>query len=120
MNFLARILRFVFWVVIFSWILKLAARLLGRAMQTAGDRNRPDAPGGAAEIDGKVASGNGSDSAGRPQLAARQLVRDPVCGMHLAETLAIPFRDRGELLHFCSAECRDKYANESLRRVANG
>ena len=40
--------------------------------------------------------------------------------MHLAETLAIPFRDRGELLHFCSAECRDKYAHESLRRVANG
>jgi YHS domain-containing protein len=125
MNFLARILRFVFWVVIFSWILKLTARLLGRAMQTAGDRARPDAPGGAAgtgaaEIDGKVASENASDSAGRPQLAARQLVRDPVCGMHLAETLAIPFRDRGELLHFCSAECRDKYAHESLRRVANG
>jgi len=125
MNFLARILRFVFWVVIFSWILKLAARLLGRAMQSAGDRNRADAAGGdagsgAAEIGGKVASGNFTDSAGRPQLAARQLVRDPVCGMHLAETLAIPFRDRGALLHFCSAECRDKYANESLRRVANG
>jgi YHS domain-containing protein len=120
MNFLARILRFVFWVVIFSWILKLAARLLGRAMQNAGDRNRPDGAGGAAEIVGNVASGDFPDAGGRPQSAARQLVRDPVCGMHLAETLAIPFRDRGELLHFCSAECRDKYAHESLRRVANG
>jgi hypothetical protein len=39
--------------------------------------------------------------------------------MHLAETLAIPFRDRGELVHFCSAECRDKYAKGSLQRAAN-
>ena len=106
MNFLARILRFVFWVVIVSWIVKLAARLLGRAIEKTG----AEAPQG-------MASGN---SAGPPPLAARQLVRDPVCGMHLAETLAIPFRDRGVLLHFCSAECRDRYANESFGRVANG
>lgn len=115
MNFLARILRFVFFVLIVSWIVKLAARLLGRAMQNAAAENQRGADG---ETGDAAGVGPGA-SAGQPQLAARQLVRDPVCGMHLAETLAIPFRDHGELVHFCSAECRDKYANENLRRAAN-
>jgi YHS domain-containing protein len=113
MNFLARILRFVFWVVIFSWIVRLAARLVGRAMATTGEGERES---GAEAADHRGASG----SAEFATPAGRQLVRDPVCGMHLAETLAIPFRDRGELRHFCSAECRDKYAQEGLRRAANG
>ncbi len=40
---------------------------------------------------------------------AQRLVRDPVCGAHVAEVLAIPLREGGELLHFCSIACRDEY-----------
>ncbi len=40
---------------------------------------------------------------------ARRLVRDPVCGAHVAEVLSIPLREGGELLHFCSTACRDQY-----------
>jgi YHS domain-containing protein len=41
---------------------------------------------------------------------SRRLVRDPVCGAHVAEVLAIPLREGGELLHFCSVTCRDNYS----------
>ena len=51
---------------------------------------------------------------------ARRLVRDPVCGMHVDETLSIPVRDGGELLHFCSPACRDAYAMNVKKMAANG
>ena len=50
---------------------------------------------------------------------ARKLVRDPVCGMHIAEGLALPLRQGSEILHFCSAECRDKYLSETRKFAAN-
>jgi YHS domain-containing protein len=106
MNFLARFVRFVVWVLLISWIFKLVGRLAAWALRRAMNPEQQQ-------------SSAAADPA-QPQLAARQLVRDPICGMHLAETLAIPYRDRGELLHFCSAECRDKYAGGNLRRAVNG
>jgi YHS domain-containing protein len=50
---------------------------------------------------------------------ARLLVRDPVCGVHLAEVLAIPLRENGEVLHFCSPACRDTYLGSSRKLAAN-
>ena len=50
---------------------------------------------------------------------ARRLVRDPVCGVHVDETLSIPYRDEGELLHFCSIACRDAYVSSTKKFVAN-
>ncbi|HSR49941.1 MAG TPA: hypothetical protein VLV83_03885 [Acidobacteriota bacterium] len=38
-----------------------------------------------------------------------QTVRDPQCGMHVAQDLAIPARSHGRRLFFCSEECRDAY-----------
>jgi len=52
--------------------------------------------------------------------AARRLVRDPVCGVHVDETLSIPLREGGELLHFCSIACRDAYAGGAEKFAANG
>jgi YHS domain-containing protein len=106
MNFLARVVRFVVGVVILSWGLKLLSRFFAWVMKTSGVPGGPpnySQPGGTQQ-----------------QLAARQLMRDPVCGMHMPENLAITYRDNGELRYFCSAECRDKYTNETLRRAANG
>jgi hypothetical protein len=40
---------------------------------------------------------------------SRRLVRDPVCGAHVAEVLAIPLREGDQLLHFCSVACRDQH-----------
>ncbi|HEY2457698.1 MAG TPA: hypothetical protein VGI13_10375 [Candidatus Acidoferrum sp.] len=100
MTFIARILRFVFWLLIVSWsvaILRRLARNLTRGM-TPTSRPHVDVP---------------SDA------VTRKLVRDPECGMHLAEALALPVRQGGEILHFCSAECRDKYLNKTQKLAAN-
>jgi len=39
----------------------------------------------------------------------KPLVRDPVCGTFVATEISYPLELDGESLHFCSAECRDRY-----------
>jgi len=120
MNVIARFVRFVVWVLVLSWVFKLLGKLAMWVLRRAVDPGQQtgSAGGNSAQSWAESLRG-GADAVGEPQTATRQLVRDPICGMHLAETLAIPFRDRGELMHFCSAECRDKYANGVLPRAAN-
>ena|ERR1700720_3219016 len=103
MNFLARIMRFLFWLLVLSWGLRLLGRILGGILH---DQTAPGTPDVSREI--------------TDQGAARRLVRDPVCGMHVDETLSIPFRDAGELFHFCSPACRDAYAVNIRKFAANG
>jgi YHS domain-containing protein len=105
MNFLARIMRFLFWLLVLSWGLRLVRRILGRILEDPA-APAPQTPDVSREI--------------TEQGAARRLVRDPVCGMHVDETLSIPFRDAGELLHFCSPACRDAYAVNIRKFAANG
>jgi len=102
MNFLARLIRFLFWVVIVSWGVRLAGRLFSGLLQP-GQRREPLTPSGDLNA----------------EQGARQLVRDPICGVHIAEVLAIPLRENGELLHFCSLACRDAYLNSSRKLAAN-
>ena len=93
-------LRFVFWVVVLSWGVALLRRLVQRMGHGAAESQAPvDVPTDA---------------------MARKLVRDPVCGMHIAEVLALPLRQDGDLLHFCSTACRDKYQSETREMAANG
>jgi YHS domain-containing protein len=107
-DFLARIAKFLFWLVIVSWSVALLRRVLAWMVRGAmpPTRTEQDAGGSAGEAQSGV--------------AARRLVRDPVCGMHVAEVLAVPLRESGELVHFCSTACRDKYVNSTQRMAANG
>ncbi|HKV24683.1 MAG TPA: hypothetical protein VJN93_08845 [Candidatus Acidoferrum sp.] len=108
MNFLVRVVRFLFWVLVISWgvaLLRGAARWLMRDEST--NAGEPEAPGAANEE-------------GKSPMAGRRLVRDPVCGMHVAEELAIPLSEGGEMVHFCSEECREKYLQGARRMAANG
>jgi YHS domain-containing protein len=99
MTFLLRIARFLFWLLVASWATWLLQRFLGRILRNA--------------------SAAGSAPEGGRQLG-RRLVRDPVCGVHVDETLSIPFRHESALLHFCSPACRDAYAESSRKFAANG
>jgi YHS domain-containing protein len=56
----------------------------------------------------------------QPAITSRRLVRDPVCGVHVAEERAIPLRTGDEVVHFCSVECRDQYAGSEQKFAANG
>ena len=100
MAFFARMLRFVFWLLIVSGTTSILRRIVARMGQGA-------EPAG--------------QSLDRTNDAAREkLVRDPICGMHVAEGLALPFRQGTEILHFCSTECRDKYLSQARKFAANG
>jgi hypothetical protein len=59
-------------------------------------------------------------TADRQDLASRRLVRDPVCGVYVAEGLAVPLRVGSEVVHFCSVACRDKYTATQEKMAANG
>jgi len=107
MTVFARILRFLFWLFVLSWGMRLVRRIVGRVLLNASAARSPD-PNAAAS------------GATQTAHSARRLVRDPVCGMHVDETLSIPFRDEGELLHFCSPACRDRYALNTRKFAANG
>jgi YHS domain-containing protein len=99
MTFIARILRFVFWVLIVSWSLSLLRRLVNSMGAAGTNRNEPlDVPSSA---------------------VGRKLVRDPVCGMHLAENLALVERSGGQPVYFCSEECRKTFLGEPKKFAAN-
>jgi YHS domain-containing protein len=98
MSFLGRIIRFLFWVLVVSWAMKLLGRAIGGA-------NPPQtAPGDTTQV---------------PVRDGKRLVKDPICGMHMAEELALPLQANGEVLHFCSQECRAKYESSMVRRAAS-
>ena len=99
MSFLARLFRFIFWVLIVSWSVSLLRKIVNR-MGAAADRNEP------LEVQNDAVS--------------RKLVRDPVCGMHIAEGLALVERNGGQLFFFCSEECRNKFMGEPKKFAANG
>ena len=56
----------------------------------------------------------------QPTVGSRRLVRDPVCGVHVPEERSIPLDTGGEIVHFCSAACRDQYAAKDQKFAANG
>ncbi|HET7150077.1 MAG TPA: hypothetical protein VFI60_01595 [Candidatus Acidoferrum sp.] len=101
MTFLGRIVRFLFWLLVASWSVWLLRRLFRGALQNSAST----AQRGSTQASGSL---------------ARRLVRDPVCGMHVDETLSIPLREGNELLHFCSIACRDAYVVGVKKFAANG
>lgn len=42
-------------------------------------------------------------------VAGGELKKDPVCGTFVSIALSVTRTVNGEVLHFCSPECRDKY-----------
>ena len=105
MSFLSRVMRFLFWLLILSWSVTLLRRAVAWILRGASTAPRQSAAGSSSNQD--VAT-------------TRRLVRDPVCGVHVAEVLAIPLRDGGETLHFCSIACRDQYVGSAKKLAANG
>jgi len=113
MNFLARIFRYLFYVVIVSWGAALLKKIVVWMLRYAA---------GATIKQPRPAPAGGPYTAPAPEthMTSRRLVRDPVCGMHIAEVLAIPLREGSEIIHFCSTACRDAYVGSTRKMAANG
>jgi hypothetical protein len=112
MEFISRVFRFLFWLLVVSWSVALLKKLVGWMVKSATQSAEP-----AAQRDPEI-SRNSGGSVG----VSRRLVRDPVCGAHVAEVLAIPLREGGQLIHFCSVACRDQYLltnpNAEVKKIA--
>ena len=64
---------------------------------------------------------NGARTGGRPEMgntgprsqpsvvAGGELKKDPVCGTYVSTGASVTRKVDGQLVHFCSTECRDKY-----------
>jgi hypothetical protein len=125
MDFYKRVVRYLFWLLVVSWsawLLKKALAWMVRKAMGPGAAANGGYGGGYSQRNGVsgMRTAAGAGEASQAELAPRKLVRDPVCGVYLAEVLAIPLRDDGELVHFCSTACRDRYAVQVRRRAANG
>lgn len=105
MNFIFRAIRFLFWVLVLSWAATLLRRVIVRMLRGAG---------------GTGSATGVADPAASDVNNVRRLVRDPVCGLHVAEYRAIPLREGSELLHFCSTSCRDQYLSSAKKLAAHG
>jgi uncharacterized SAM-binding protein YcdF (DUF218 family) len=91
-------LRIIVWIIVLligaTWLgRKLASWLRGESART----NRAPAPHRDAE--------------------AKQLQRDPICGTFISPEISITLNAAGRIVHFCSTECREKYAALQAREV---
>jgi YHS domain-containing protein len=92
---LVRILRFIFWLIILSWLIWLVRRLFAQAKRATAERAQPVSP----------------ESRGR-------LFRDPVCGTHIPGEISLQLHESGHVHHFCSPECREKFAATRSRAAS--
>lgn len=90
MGLLGRILRFIIWVLVATWV---GRKLFGWLFGTTAAWSSAQSPAGA------------------PMPAERrQLYRDPVCGTHVPAEISLTLQESGQMHHFCSAECRNAFA----------
>jgi len=50
--------------------------------------------------------------------SAVPLYRDPWCGTYVSPEISFSLEQAGQMLHFCSAECRAKYRGSSQRAAS--
>ena len=53
-----------------------------------------------------------------PRAVAGELKKDPQCGTYISTELSIKTRYRGEVLHFCSRECEQKFLQTHSEKSA--
>jgi hypothetical protein len=107
MSFISRIMRFLLWVLVLCWGVALLRRAVAWLLRGVVNPREQ----GAGRVGGTAESAD---------VVSRRLVRDPMCGVHVAEDRAIAFADGDEVVHFCSTACRDQYVGSAKKFAAHG
>lgn len=84
------ILRVLLFVLLFALIRSIFARIFGKNSASSSPRKFGQRGHQKAAITGKTS-------------------KDPVCGMYVATSLAIPAKVGDDTLYFCSEKCRDRF-----------
>ena len=80
----------MFWLLVVSWSVWLLKKVAGWMLRKAMTPAEGESGYGTGA---SYASATGAEA--QSGLTPRKLVRDPVCGVYLAEVLAIPLREGG-------------------------
>jgi YHS domain-containing protein len=95
---MVRLLTFVLIVVLAAWAVWLVRRVRFWVGYLTGRPLRP-----------------AHRTAPKPEVALR---RDPVCGMFVSPEISLTLEHSGQVHHFCSAECRERFQS-ALPRAAS-
>jgi YHS domain-containing protein len=92
-------LRALLYLVILIFLISFLRMVIGLILRTMGDMMRPQSTASTVPH-------------GRPPSVSvsGELKRDPVCGTFDPASTAFRKTVNGEHFHFCSADCRDRYA----------
>ena len=96
MGLLGRIFQFLIWLLLLSWVFWLVRRIFAGPKHSRNQQSQ-------------VPSGR----------EPRRLYRDPVCGTHVSPEISYSLEESGQVIHFCSVACRERY-QASLPRAAGG
>lgn len=88
-----RVVLYLFLAVILITLLRVVIGVVGKGLSALFEPERP---------------GREERSAEQPRLAG-ELKRDPVCGVYVSTAKSVKRTIHGEVVHFCSQECSDKY-----------
>jgi hypothetical protein len=98
-------MRFLFLLIALVWLWMILRRIIGWTLtQLFG--SRPNKSGQASVQD-------------TPRMDEHRLVRDPECGVYIAENRALPVGSGAKVVHFCSMACRDRYFAREQKLAAN-
>jgi YHS domain-containing protein len=96
---LRAVIRLILWVI----VILIGATWLGRKL-AAWLRAESGAPSTSPDVRGRA----------EPKL----LQRDPVCGTYVSPEISVTLEEQGQIVHFCSVECREKYSGTRARASA--
>ncbi len=94
-----RLLGYLFDLIVFVVIARIANLIIQRLFGKP-QAFRPGPQGGA-----------GQDAR---QTRQGETARDPVCGMFVSTELSHSLKEKGQVLHFCSRECLERYQRQIL------
>jgi len=96
MGLLGRIFQFLIWLLLLSWVFWLVRRIFAPPRDSRKQQSQvPAAP------------------------ESRRLFRDPVCGTHVSQEISYSLEESGQVVHFCSVACREKYQSSSRRAAGS-
>ncbi len=105
---IGRILQFIIWVLVATWVgRKLFGWLMRGAVRQSAQRPQQQRTPWPQQQ---------QSTAGAAEPARRQLHRDPMCGTHVPAGISFTWEESGHTHHFCSAECRERYAVQHPRQ----
>jgi len=92
-------LRALIYTILGIFIISIVRMIMGTLMKGVGELFQEETAASAKKSQSPPAPGGGA------------LKRDPVCGTYIPADNSVRKTINGEVLYFCSPECRDKYVS---------